>query len=665
MTRSRLLLATLLVLLAGAVAGGGRFALRSPGQTPKDGPAGPALEPAAGRNLARHANRAQEPQPEAAGPWGKTVDGLAARLVAQPRYVIGQPIDAVIEVKNTSDRKRYLVPRLDPYDKEKLAVQITGPQGTVRQTAYGGYLNVVGESMIQPLGPGEVKRFPVPDLADYFLDLKAWHSYPARKGNHVPTGKYTVQFTFRSPEIPSRLIVSQVQQPGEPLRTIYKTTPPELRKNQWAGAVVSAPVHFELAPLGKDDLVVHEWGVFTVFNDVKYANVNRKEEWGRLPSFFYRQFPKERLRWVPSAWDKPVVYFYARATPLHMNVQVTFAEGAPVVWWPAAAAPVDDWPGGQSAPRARPFRALTWDAWLGERVPVEIKGKPLGKVTDFPLPPDCWLRHARLPGASQVTVTGNIEGQPRKRFPGVLDRLETERFLYYDGLVPAPDYLRCEKAEAGSLVLRNRAHFDLTRLFVVDRRAPGAVGFAFVDGRTQPFKAGAALKIEPRMIAPNDWPARGRKEVRQALMDAGLFAAEADALLKIWQARLLEADGVTVFHLLPAREYDRMLPLDILPAPATKPVRVGIALHAHVEIEPVLSARVGALIRQLDDPTFRKRAAASKALLEIGPLAIGMLRAELKKGPSLEMSRRIEAVLQRVDAADWLSVPATTKKTEK
>jgi hypothetical protein len=604
---------------------------------------------------------APRPEPETGGPWGKAVDGLAARLVARPRYVIGQPLAAVIEVKNTSDRKRYLVPRLDPHDKERLAVQITGPRGEVRQTAYGGYGNVLGENMIHPLGPGEVKRFVVPDLGDYFLDLKAWQGYPARKANPVPTGKYNLQFKFQSPVLPPRLVVSQSQELGKPLVTNYKDTPPEMLTNAWAGAVASAPVTVELAPLDKEDLVVHEWGVFTVFNDAKYANVNRKEEWGRLPSFFYRQFPKERLRWLPSAWDKPVVYFYAKPTPLHVNVRVTFPEGAPVVWWPAAVAPVDDWPGERSAKQPRPFRALTWDAWVGDRVPLQVKGKPLDRVTEFALPAECWLRHARLPGAAPLTVTGNVEGAPRKRYPGALDRAETERFLYYDGLVPAPDYLRCERAEARSLTLRNRAPFDLTRLFVVDRRVPGAVGFAFVDGKTQTFKAGAALTIAPRPVAPGDWPAVGRRQVRRALLSAGLFDAEADALLKIWQTALLEAEGVTAFHLLPAGEYGRMLPLDILPAPAAQAVRVGLALHPHVEVEPVLSERVGALIRQFDDPRFQRRAAASKALLEIGPLAITLLRAELKKALPLERRRRIEAVLERVDAADWLNVQAVAK----
>src|SRR5262249_9420162 len=138
--------------------------------------------------------------------------------------------------------------------------------------------------------------------------------------------------------------------------------------------------------------------------------------------------------------------------------------------------------------------------------------------------------------------------------------------------------------------------------------------------------------------------------------------AEADALLKIWHRRLLEADGVTVFHILPPEEYDRMLPLQVLPAPAERPVRVGIALHPHMEIEPELEGRVAALIRRLADPKVGGRAAAGRGLLEIGPLAIAQLRAELAKGPPLEMRRRIEAVLGRVDAAEWLHLPGAAPK---
>jgi RNA polymerase sigma factor (sigma-70 family) len=662
-----LLVCVLLLFTAGAAAlyalGRGAGAEGGPEVRP-----GPGTAPAKVEGAGLAGDDLQAAKADAAGgPWGKPVDGLAARLVVRPRYAVGHPITATVEVKNTSDRTRYLAPRLDPQMVDSLTLEVVGPGGKqVRQTHLGRG-SWVGETSFQPLAAGEVKRFEVFDLRRDFDELDAWQGHPSRKANAVRPGKYRLQFRFRSPKVPERFSVGQRVVKGK-VETEYRAPPPALVAGQWAGEVTSAPVAFELVPLGKDDLVVHEWGVFTVFNAAKYANVNRKAEWGSLPSFFYRQFPKERLRWVPAAWDKPVVYFYAKPESLRLSVQVTFAEGAPVVWWPAVADPVDD--GGfrtaRTPKRARPFRSLTWEAWVGDRAPGLRKHDPGAwvKATDFPLPADCWLREARLPGASRLTVIGNIEGQPVRIFPGAKDRAETERFLYYDGLVPAPAYLRCEKVEAKAVVLRNRARFDIPRLFVVDRRVKGAVGFAAVGG-DRPFRAGTALRVEPAPVAAADWPAAGVKQVRQALLGAGLFGAEADALLKIWRARLFEAEGVTAFHVLPAAEYDRMLPLSVLPAPAARPVRVGVALHPHVEVEPDLAAQVGSLIRRLSDPKFERRAAASKALLEVGPLAIALLRAELEKGPPLETRRRIEEILSRVDAADWLQLPGAVKKTGK
>jgi hypothetical protein len=662
MTRG--LLPALLLLAAGAgvlYAFGGEPEQRAdPGVNPAARPQTP--EPVGARPKADHAG----------GPWGTPVDGLAARLVLQPRYAIGQPLSAVIEVKNTSQRTRYLVPRFDPHAIDFLTLEIVGPNGQkVRQSGSGRGFGL-GENSFQPLGPGQVQRYEVPDLRIHFNDLEPWTSYPTLKARAVAAGKYRAQFRFRSPKVPDHFIVRRRWVDG---KFVIDSRAPskELVAGQWAGEVASASVAFELVPLGKDDLVVHEWGVFTVFNDVKYANANRKEEWGSLPSFFYRQFPKVRLRWVPAGWDKPVVYFYAKPEALRVGVKVTFREGAPVVWWPAAASPVNSEVSmTPRMPRKNVFRSLTWEAWVGERVPAGGLGAWYGervrpgaeawtKVKEFPLPAGCWLREARLPDAAPLTVVGNFESLPpgRRIFPGALDRRETERFLYYDGLVPSPSYIRCEKVEAGALVLRNRARWDITRLFVVDRRGPQGVRFAFVD-RDRPLRAGTAQRVELKVVV--DWPTAGTRQVRAALRDAGLFAAEADALLKIWHRRLLEADGVTVFHILPPEEYERMLPLEIQPAPAVGPVRVGIALHPHMEIEPDLATRVTSLIRQLAEPKFGKRAAASKELLAIGPLAIALLRTELEKAPPLEMRRRIESILERVDAAEWLSFPAPAKK---
>ena len=144
-----------------------------------------------------------------------------------------------------------------------------------------------------------------------------------------------------------------------PNRTRHIATS-EMVAAEWAEDIDAVPVSFELLPLGKDDLMVHEWGVFTVLNDSKFANADRKEEWATFPSFFYRQFPTVRLPWFPSAWDKPIIYVYAKPNPIHMNLKVRFAEGVPVVWWPATSDPIDTGSGRSTPNNKQPFRWLTW-----------------------------------------------------------------------------------------------------------------------------------------------------------------------------------------------------------------------------------------------------------------------------------------------------------------
>src|SRR5262249_52379026 len=144
----------------------------------------------------------------------------------------------------------------------------------------------------------------------------------------------------------------------------------------------------------------------------------------------------------------------------------------------------------------RPFRLLHWQCWLGDEVPETSRWEPKTEVvyaTDFELPADCWLRQARLPRATRVSVTGN-------KWPALhmkawdVARRETERFLYYDGLVPAPNYIHCARLDDNSVTLHNRASISIGAVFVIDRRDPGTVGYAYV-GDERPLSPGASLKV--------------------------------------------------------------------------------------------------------------------------------------------------------------------------
>jgi hypothetical protein len=315
------------------------------------------------------------------------------------------------------------------------------------------------------------------------------------------------------------------------------------------------------------------------------------------------------------------------------------------------------------------FRTLHWSAWLGEKSPIPADltwgpRSPLREDTTAPRrpkeaePPPCpWLLDARLNDASQVSVVGS---KVQRGAPWTTSQRETERFIYYDGLVPAPNHLRCVKASPDSVTVRNSADFSIRDLFVVDRRLTRAraMAFAHVPG---PIAAWEERAVSLRPVPADAWQASAVEPVSKALVAAGLTEAEAKAVLKIWDQGFFGAPGVTAFYLLPQAEYDRMLPLEISPKPR-KLVRVAIALHPHFAIEPGLTQQAERLMAQLADPEAAKRDAAAKDLAQLGPVAWRLMRETIQKSPASELAKRLDDILKATDASDWLRQAAKEYK---
>lgn len=215
--------------------------------------------------------------------------------------------------------------------------------------------------------------------------------------------------------------------------------------------------------------------------------------------------------------------------------------------------------------------------------------------------------------------------------------------------MPAPDYLRCVEVTDKGVTIKNTGKVPVGQVFVIDRR-PERKGLA-VAHRAEAIPAGGEVQVAT--AAAQDTTAVAAA-ARQALLDAGLYAAEADSLLKIWRKEFFEAEGLTVFCLVPPAEYDRMLPLEVCPKPAKAPVRVGIALHPRFENGPKVRERVATLIKQLDARDFATRDAATKGLEQLGPWALPQLEEALAAKPNLEVARRLEQLIAQADAGQWL-----------
>jgi len=572
-------------------------------------------------------------------PFGTAVGGLACRVIVPADVVHGQAISLTVQVKNVCDHDLYVLNELNPLFTSWVSLSITGPTGRrLNQSSAAG--RGLSASSFVKLGPGESRRFDQADIRGLFTN--------GLPDNMIEKeGRYSLTYTFNGPELPPRTAAGEriSQKDGKQVReTIYDEATPEQKRFAWSGKVTANAAAFDLNPLRDEDLAVHEWGVFTVFNDVKYANIDRQAEWSALPDFFYRQFPKQRIRWVPGAWDKPIVYFYSKRPAMNVNLKVKFADGgAPVVWWPCASEPVNR--GGSPKEAVPRFDTLSWDLWLGDPTPTMqvfggVDGSGWVKPRLEDMPAESWLTEARLSDAATVSTSGSFSG----RRGGA--QVESERFVFYDGLMPAPDFLRCNDIGNSSVTLKNAASFDMPHVYVIDRRkekpaAATAVLLAGHETRTELVAADlGALE----------------KSVRDDLLHAGLFEPEADALMKIWHKGLFENTGVVAFYVLPQAQYDRMLPMEIDPRPARPPVRVGIAFHPNLEADPAISRRVAPLIARLDDPDYHKRDQAVKALVEIGPAAIRALT-QAKLAASVNARLLIDNALQQIGAVQWMTAP--------
>ena len=576
------------------------------------------------------------PDPPTPG-WGPEHDGLSCRVIAKADYAIGQGIDVRLEIRNTSKHTRYLFYRFDK-DSRPLRVVVTNPDGK-KLWEQDGDDTPPRHRMWHPIKAGETWDLPLLDLSAHFVYDTVTHWQGAF---HQP-GNYQLKLSYHPPKLRASMITGTISD-GDEQRSNREDTPAEILNAAWHGTLTAPPVTFRVVPV--DDLAVHEWGVFTVYNDLRFANADRKAEWSSLPEEFYRQFPKTRLQWVPSAWDKPIIYFHTARPNLRFRTSVNFGEGAPVVWWPAVAKPLDETPGRRpEVSKVKLFHELEWHGWLGEKLPANEfrRGREAFAAELFALPEKLWLQQARnVPEASTITVHGTaLSGGA----PWVATRPESEKFLYYDGLVPAPDYLRCTRSDADSVTVSNTAKFDIGPLLVADQR--GASPGGSILGK---LAAGSTVQIRFASGLSADTLA---KRLDSELQAAGLLESEAGSILTIWRRGLFERPGVTACYLLPRSEYERMLPISIKPKPASL-VRVGIVRQPNFEAEPVLAERANTLIEQLNSDDPKTRLQATRSLIAFGPVAIRLLKATLEKKPDPETARGCRLILNQLDASDYL-----------
>ncbi|MBA4065943.1 MAG: hypothetical protein C0501_19940 [Isosphaera sp.] len=336
-------------------------------------------------------------------------------------------------------------------------------------------------------------------------------------------------------------------------------------------AVAPAPVPPPAAP---PRLVAHEWGTFTSFSGADGVAVGFSPNNTDLPQFVY--FQENQLSKVNRlrvdglvSMETPVIYFYADKET-RASVKVDFPRGWITEWYPFAAGP----PGaGQLAKPAG--QSIRWDLKL---TPGESAAFPRDRNDR-----DNHYYHARETAAAplQVEVGEPDEngGNPELRGGTVVQR---EKFLFYRGVGAFPPPVTVRALGGDKVRVVNNSGGRVTGAVLVAVRG-GTLGFRPVGD----LDAGAEVAA--------DLPAAGGTRAELAaflvkeLTAAGLYADEARAMVKSWDAAWFGEEGTRLLYLVPRSKTDELLPLTIDPKPAEL-VRVLVGRHDFLTPEQEASA---------------------------------------------------------------------------
>jgi hypothetical protein len=385
--------------------------------------------------------------------------------------------------------------------------------------------------------------------------------------------------------------------------------------------IASLAVPFTSHAADADPLVVHEWGTFT---SVQAAD-GVQREWTAsisvdLPHFVYsRHIRNGGLTGVMLAdngtkgriagflrMETPVIYFYSM-TEREVDVRVDFPAGRITEWYPYATrvgpyvvtdSSIDN-PGHEAAGRS----VIEWND-------VKILAPDIRQISAGALIRDREDTQAAHYYAARETDANFL----RVSSPHSKAKVEHERDLFYRGVgfTRAPLTVKMDAAER-EWVLSTVSAEPLVDVFVLTlrqglmryRKIDRIAGDVVVDLDVQPLGAARDVSIE------------AMRDMATALVQQGLFAKEAAAMVKTWKDQWFAEEGTRVLYLLPRGWTDRILPLEISPQPDSI-VRVMVG-----RAEVVVPSQERALRKHIIAFEAGDTAVKQQAVVEVRKLGLG------------------------------------------
>jgi hypothetical protein len=333
----------------------------------------------------------------------------------------------------------------------------------------------------------------------------------------------------------------------------------------------------------KSPLIVHEWGTITTRHapdGTPRGRLNHVSGADTLPNFVYRYEPDATSRDpntslvktslvagrtdVTMRLETPVMYFYAprgATTVPPFDVDVHFRGGILNEFYPRGDASValdSDLLDGSSAPGPAGSR---WNgAVLDSNVVGRLRWRGVSlrdSVSVRPTTSHVWLAPRRVHAAGVAAISG-----------------EAERYLFYRGVAHLDALVQTALSGAD---VRLRAPKDLgwmrepsmtiPKLWLVEVRTDGSAAYRAHDAITIARSGPSADVGRLGLFARGEFGPGKLDELRasmkRALIAAGLYDDEAEAMLETWGDSYFHHPGLRLFYIVPAAWVNYHLPVEI------------------------------------------------------------------------------------------------------
>lgn len=378
------------------------------------------------------------------------------------------------------------------------------------------------------------------------------------------------------------------------------------------------------APGKSADYVAHEWGTFTSLQGADGVQLEWRPSIGvDLPAFVYNYLKPESndlgmmsgslfakaMQNAKQRMETPVIYFYSD-DDLKVDVQVDFPEGIHTEWYPRVSAMgpsfggITNNPGKQPNPISKSF--IRWDNV--QIIGNDASGRNAANESLLNGGEKSHYYAARETDANLIRFDSNKPDD---------SKIETDRFLFYRGVgrFQAP-LLTTVASNERTIYLRNTSSEALRHLFLLEAR-DGRADFQYL-ANLEPRKS-ANFKRDPnaKRRPLDEFTSDVFERLSASLAEAGLYPAEARAMVKTWQDSWFEEDGLRVLYVLGDKWTDQTLPLQLSPAPKeVKRVMVGRA-------EIILPSTEWSIMKSIVHFSDGDAAARTQAVEDLKALRLG------------------------------------------